>query len=169
MRRKAGSLVGLEHAVAESVLLGQCEVGLNVGWIDVHELGVGMRIGRAVGGGSARDQTRPVHFASVVHGNKGGMGVAEIVILRIGAVCPQVDGTERNGLAQRVAVLDNIRAPVDQHRILEKIIRSAVLLDYHHHVLNLSHHRWRRRTATAAAAVETYESASRGQKQDCEY
>ena len=35
---KARALVGLKHAIAERVLLGQSEIRLNIGRIDVHEL-----------------------------------------------------------------------------------------------------------------------------------
>src|SRR6266852_1084383 len=161
MSRKAGPLISLEHAVGERVLLGQSEVGLNVGWIDVHELRVGMRVGRAIGVWRASDQVRPIHFATVVHGNEGSVGVVQVVILRVGTVCAQGDGAERNGLTQRVhAVFGNVRAPADQHLILKKVIRSAVLLEDHHHVLNLSWRRRSSRTATGTAtAVEAHESA----------
>src|SRR5208337_647993 len=84
VRGKAGALVGLKHAIAEGVLLGQSEVRLNAGWVDIHELRVGMRIGRTIGGWTAWDQVRAVHFAAVIHGDEGGMGVAQIVILRVG-------------------------------------------------------------------------------------
>ncbi len=48
--REAGALIGLKHPIAERVLLGQSEIRLNVGWIDVAELRVGMRIWGALGG-----------------------------------------------------------------------------------------------------------------------
>ena len=98
MSGKAWALVGLKHAVAESVLLGQREVGLNIGWLDVHELRIGMGVGWVAA--RRRDQVRAVHFAAVVHGDKGGMGVAQVVVLRVSADCAQIDGTERDGLTQ---------------------------------------------------------------------
>jgi hypothetical protein len=132
-----------------------------------------MRIGRAIGVWRASDQIRPIHFATVVHGNEGSVGVVQVVILRVGTVCAQGDGAERNGLAQRVhAALRNVRrvGSLEQHRILKKVIRSAVLLEDHHHMLNLSRRGRRSRTATGtAAAVEAHESASHGQQHDCEH
>src|SRR3981081_4953274 len=78
---------------------------------------------------------------------------------------------QRNRIAMRVlSALGNVRAPADQHWILEKIIRSPILLEDHHYVLNLSRRRWRWcRTATGrAAAVKAQESASHGQHHNCE-
>src|SRR6202521_507845 len=72
-------------------------------------------------------------------------------------------------MAGRVfTALGNVRAPVDQHRILEKIIGSAVLLEDHHHVLNLSRQRSIRRTAAGTATGEAYERDYRGDRHDCE-
>jgi len=65
----------------------------------------------------------------------------------------------------------DVSALADQLRIMEKIIRSAVLLEDHHYVLNLSRRRrgrWRTAAGTAAA-VEAHERAPRGQHHDCEY
>src|SRR5580704_17945495 len=46
VRRKAWTFVGLEHAVAECVLLGQGEVRRNIGWQDVLVLRIGMQAWR---------------------------------------------------------------------------------------------------------------------------
>src|ERR1700731_4191523 len=85
-------------------------------------------------------------------------------------VCLETDFLQLNRIAMRVfAALGNVRAFADQDRILEKIIRSPILLEDHYHVLNLSRRRWRLRTATGrAAAVEAQESASHGQHHNCE-
>src|SRR5258708_29162712 len=57
MRRKARTLVGLEHAVGESVLLSHLEVGLHLGRIHVSKRAV-LRAGRA----RNRIQVRPIHL-----------------------------------------------------------------------------------------------------------
>ena len=139
MSRKAWTFVGLKHAVAKRVLLGQREVGLNVGWLDVHVLRVGMSVRRAIGGRRARDQVRPVHLAAVVHGNESGIGVAKIVVLRGRSGCAQVDGAERNGLARRIqTAAGDIGAAGYQNGILEQIVGSAVFLKDDHDVLEHS-------------------------------
>ena len=85
----------------------------------------------------AWDQVRSVHFAAVVHGNESGIDVAEVVVLRARPGCAQVDGTERNGLAQRIhAAAGDVGAAGYQYRILKQIVRCAILLKDHNHVLN---------------------------------
>jgi len=137
MRWHARSLVGLEHVISEGVLFGQGEVRLNVGRNDIHEWRVAMRIRRTLGGWITIDQIRAVHLSAIVRGFEGRMAVIEIVVLCVSAVCAEVNGAEPNGPAERVqASLSNVWAPADQDRILEKIVRSAVLLKDHHHVLD---------------------------------
>src|SRR6202030_1430902 len=82
----------------------------------------------------------------------------------------ETDFGKRDGIAFRVfAALGNVRTLADQDRILEKIIRCAVLLEDHDHMVNLSGRRWGRwRTAAGTAtAVEAQESASDSQDQNC--
>ena len=65
------------------------------------------------------------------------MGVAEVVILRVGSDCAQVDWTERNGLAMRIhAAAGDIGPAGDQDGIVEEIVRGAVLLKDDHNVLD---------------------------------
>src|ERR1700724_3922750 len=163
MRRKAGTLVGLEHAVGERVLFGHLEVGLHLGLVHVSKRAV-LRTGRA----RNRIQVRPIHLAlpayriQVALVNEGIVTVAGVVV-RL-----ETDFGKRDGIAFRVfAAFDNVRTLADQDRILEKIIRSTVLLEDHDHMVNLSGWgRWRTGAGTATAA-ETQESATHGQDQNC--
>ena len=70
VRGKAGTFVGLKHAVTEGVLLGHREVGLNVGLFHVHVLRIGMRVGRTGRGRSTWNQICAIHLPAVVHGNE---------------------------------------------------------------------------------------------------
>jgi len=82
----------------------------------------------------------------------------------------ETDFRQRDGIAFRVfSTLGNVRAPGDQGLILKKIIRSAVLLEDHHHVVNLSGRRWGwwRAAAGPATAVEAEECASHSQDKNC--
>ena len=81
---------------------------------------------------------------------KCGVRVAEVVILRAGTGGAQIDGTERNGLAQRIqAAAGDVGAARDQDGILEQIVRRAVLLKDDHDVL----YDGRRRQAQRLRAV----------------
>jgi hypothetical protein len=165
VRWKAGPLVGLEHAVGKSVLFSHLKVGLHLGRVHIGKRAV-LRTGRA----RNRIQVRPVHLALPAHRiqvalvNEGIVTVAGIVVRR------ETDFGQRDGIAFRVfAALGNVRALADQLLILEKIIRSAVLLKDHDNVLNLSGRRWGwwRTAAGTATAVEAEESATHGQDQNC--
>lgn len=73
---KTRALIGLEHPVAESILLGHLKVGLNLGWIDVLELWV--RRGADLTGNL--DSIRPIHSAAVVHGYKRRMRMTQVIV-----------------------------------------------------------------------------------------
>src|SRR5579864_7741553 len=76
VRGKAWSLIGLEHAIPECVLLGEREVGLHFCRVHILELGVGWRAVDRSGHANGRNLIGPIHFAAMVHGHKGAMFMA---------------------------------------------------------------------------------------------
>ena len=137
MRRHAGALVGLEHAVGEGVLLGQLEVGLHIRRVHIAKRQVGRRaIGCALAA-CHRNQVRTIHLT--LPGRIQLAHVEECIVPVAGVV---VHGETYFLQCDRIAVrvgslLGDVRAAIDQRLVLEKIIRSAILLENHHHVLNL--------------------------------
>jgi hypothetical protein len=104
---------------------------------------------------------RPAYRIQVALFDEGIVTVAGVVVRR------ETDFLQRDGIAFRVfAALGNVSTLADQDRILEKIIRSTVLLEDHDHMVNLSGRRWRT-AADTATAVEAQESASDSQDQNC--
>ncbi len=132
MGGKAGSLVSLKHAVGEGVLLSQREVGLDLRWIHIHELWVRRRtVGSTLGAGDL-DLIGTIHFATIIHRHKCGVGVAEIVVIA------QVDGRQRNDLYRGInTAAGDVRTPRDQDWILKQIVGGAVLLENNDDVLDL--------------------------------
>jgi hypothetical protein len=85
--------------------------------------------------------------------------MAQIVILRIGACCAQVDLGERDGCTLRVdAIILYVGAPSHQHRILKQGIGGAVLLEDDDHVRAC----WRACDGlTSAAAIQAQQKSGK--------
>src|SRR5260370_24310898 len=149
---KAGTLIGLKHAVRESVRLGNLEVRLDVGGVHVLELRVGRRATDRAGLATDGDLVGAVHFSAVVHGDKSRVGMAEDIVVGEG------DGRKRNGLSERV---DTAVGNIGVGQTVKEIIGGAVLLKDDNNVLNLlSWRRRRRHAASTPAACESYEEGN---------
>src|SRR6202035_3284266 len=143
MGRKTWSLVGLEHAIGESILLRHSEIRLNVSRIYIHELRIqGWTISGSLW---ARiwDQVRAVHRTypggpvQIAHMHEGAVGVAQIVVIRVAARA-QVNLPQLDRLAFGVhSTAGDIGAARDQHLIMKQVVGGAVLLKDDHHVLDL--------------------------------
>jgi hypothetical protein len=122
---KAGTLIGLKHAVAKGVLLGHMEIRLNVRGLYVRERGVRRRRGTvhsALSGSSVE----------IAHLNKRRVGVAEIVVYS------EVDWAQRDCLALGVdAVWDDVGTARDQKWILKQIVGRPVFLEDHDDMFDL--------------------------------
>ncbi len=124
MRRKTWSLVGLEHAVIETILLGQIEIGLHRTRRIVHITKLRIEAHQATARIVDRDILRAVHLAAIVHRNEIVMPVAEVV------AGIQWNRRQRNGVA-----FDILAAGGDVHTRLEggiaaeQIIRRTVFLE----------------------------------------
>src|SRR5580700_5486033 len=94
MRRKACSLVGLEHSVGEGVLLGHLEVGRHVRGFYIRELTVCGTV--LVLAAALRNKVRSVHLAAVVHELERMMPVIDVITI------VQPHRRKRNALALRV-------------------------------------------------------------------
>jgi len=65
------------------------------------------------------------------------MRMAQVVVLGTRAGGPEIDRGQGNRLAERIhATALDVCAAGDQHRILEQIVRCAVLLEDDHDVLD---------------------------------
>src|SRR5882672_3172283 len=84
VRRKTRGLLRLEHPVAESVLLGHVEVGLNRAVGIVHKFKLRIRWDNTTRGRVDMVLVGPVHFALVVLDYKGGMTVIQVVTIGYG-------------------------------------------------------------------------------------
>ena len=115
--------------------------------------GLGCALGGQLAAGEHGIRSAPSILPPSYMVTKAACGVAEVVILRVGAGGAQVDGRERNGLAQRIlAAAGDIGAAGDQHGILEEIVRRAVLLKDDHHVLDHGRRRQGQRLRTVAGS-----------------
>ncbi len=145
---EAGALIGLEHAVGESVGLGELEVRLDVGGVHVLELRVGRRATGRASPAADGNFVGAIHFSSVVHGYESGMCMAEVVVVGEG------HGGERNSLSERVdATVGNVRSG----QTVKKIVGGAVFLKDNDDVLDLLSwgRRWWGRYSSAATADES--------------
>src|SRR5579863_1038327 len=157
VRRKAGPLVCLKHAVSKGVLLSQREIRLDIRRVHIHELRVRARTGWIRFGTKVFDSVRTVHLASVIHLSKRGMFVIEVVLVGKG------DRTERNDFAFGVqSAGGDIGAIGDQYRILKEIVGGSVFLKDDDDVLNLTAGKCR---TAASATVHSKQQNSSHNKQ----
>lgn len=147
MLRKAGALVALKHVISKGVSLRHLEIRLNIRRVNIRIIAV-LRTRWA----NDRNQIRSVHLTllryliPITHKLKGMVAVVRVE-RRV-----ESHFLQRNRVSLRVhSTLHNVGALVDQIWVLEKIIGSAVLLEDHYHVLNLS----LRRSRGAASATST--------------
>src|SRR3984893_1034189 len=161
MRRETRPLIGLEHPVAEGVGLSHGEIRLHIRRLHIVVLGIRRRTIPSLRAINSI-LIKTIHGAIVPGGQEIAMAVTHIPRLR------QRGGLELHDLPSRsLSAIGDVSAMRDQYWVLKKVIRRAILLEDHHHVLNFSGRRWRRRTATgAAAAIEAYERASHCQQRD---
>src|ERR1700692_3467258 len=166
MRRETRALIGLEHPVAEGVGLSHGEIRLHIRLLHIVVLWIRRRTILLSLRAKNNIQIKTIHGAIVPGGQEIVMAVPHIPRLR------QRGRLELHDLPSgSLSATGDVSALADQLRIMEKIIRSAVLLADPHYVLNLSRRRrgrWRTAAGTAAA-VEAHERAPRGQHHDCEY
>src|SRR5579872_758428 len=132
MGRETRALVGLEHMIAECVLLRHLEVWRDVRrvYVVVNRIGRGARRILAIAGD--RILVGAVHLAAVVHRYESLVRVVEIVVRS------QRHGSKLNGLPRGIyGGARDISAGFDQDWILKEIIGRAVFLKNHHHMLDL--------------------------------
>ncbi len=151
VRRITRALIGLEHAVAEHVLLRQGEIRRHFCGVDVLELRMRRRAGGiGLGAAADRDLVGAIHPAAVVHGQERRMGVAQIVRL------DQRHRRERDGLAMRV---DAAAGDVGVGQAMEQVIRRTVLLHDDDDMLDPARIAAARTAGSSAAAGEAIEQS----------
>src|SRR5437868_152324 len=139
--RKTGALIGLKHPIAESILLCHFKVGSYIGSSNVFECG--LPTGRPFAKDS--DFVSAIHLPAVIHGQKSGVRMAQIV-----------PDAQRRRLKRNLSARGcsgngrNICTSCHQNWIVEKVIRSTVLLHDYYYVQELPFAKASRRRSSAA-------------------
>ena len=157
MRWKTGTLIGLKHAVAESVLLREMKIGLHVRLHHILKLRITSR--RAVHGARRtgnRDQVRTIHFAVVIHFQEPCVRVAGVVVVRRTASVPKIEGCELDCLSQGVdAAGGDICAARNEKGVLKEVVGCSIFLKDNDDVLDFRRRRWGRDGCDRARAPST--------------
>lgn len=123
MRRKARSLVALEHPIGEAVMDGNLAIGRHFVRVDVPVLRIG-RTGRSVIDGGTLGKIGTVHRAVIVHGFEVGMLMAEIIFVG------ERDGPQLYGVTFRVSsFIGDIGIGKVLPQSVEQVVGSPILLD----------------------------------------
>ena len=123
---KLESLLRLEHAVPESISLGQLKVRNQVCRIYIDELG--MRWARHdVNIAAVGFFVGAIHFSIVVHGDESGMIVADVVTMSQWNLCQRDGGSGR---------IDAAGGDICVWKSLEKIVGGPVFLNDDDNVLD---------------------------------
>ncbi len=146
MRRETVPLVGLEHLVPKGVCCSHGQIGLDVGWLDVLELG---QVG-AIRSGVADVFVRAIHGALAGRGvviadvEEGSVAVPKIVV-GYERDRRKLDSLPSGGFALASNVVLRLIGPggvtagasSESTQSLKQVIGSAVLLDDDHDVSDL--------------------------------